>query len=394
MFASTVESLRVCLVLGYRPSPGGGGTETHVYELAQGLVARGVSVDVMCEDRTYLPDRLPDLPVRFITVASESLANDGWLERSREKSQRFAQALDPTHYDIVHAHNHYGLDIALKLAGLEQRPALVTTFHLTAGGLLERFRHLGLGEPDNASDELAVAAMESAVARLSDCSIAVSRGVASELQCLYGQPADRVTTVYNWYNPQIFTPHDPDSSRRLLGLDPDGTYLLYVGEFRWNRGRFLAEVMRHLPCWVKLLAIHPSEDAQIRAEFGDRVRFVGYVPHDRMALYYSAADLQCFPAVYGGFGLVLAEGMACGCPPVVFDYPAMNEVVTKESGYLVGEYSAEAYAATLTRALDERHVMREEARRRALAFEMRSQIGTVLSLYQSAAAQARERKQD
>jgi glycosyltransferase involved in cell wall biosynthesis len=384
----------VCHVLGYRPSPGGGGTEKHVYELAQGLTARGVSVDVMCEDRAYLPDRLHDLPVRFITVASGSLANDGWLERSREKSQRFAQALDPTHYDIVHAHNHYGVDIALKLAGLEQRPALVTTFHLTAGGLLERFRQLGLGEPDNPSVERAVAGMESTVARLSDCSIAVSRGVAYELQALYGQPANRVTSVPNWFDPQTFTPHDLHASRRLLDLDPDGRYLLYVGEFRWDRGRFLAEVLRRLPSWVTLLAIHPAEDAQIRAEFGDRVRFVGYVPHDRMALYYSAADLQCFPAVYAGFGLVLAEGMACGCPPVVFDFPAMNEVVTKESGYLVGGYSAEAYAATLIRALDERRVTREAARRRARSFEMRSQIDTVLSLYQRAAAQARERKHD
>ncbi len=389
-----VESLRVCLVLGYRPSPGGGGTEKHVYELAQGLIARGVSVDVMCEDRAYLPDRLGDLPVRFITVAPESLANDGWLERSREKSQRFAQALDPTHYDIVHAHNHYGFDIALKLAGLEQRPALVTTFHLTAGGLLERFRQLGLGEPDNAPVELAVAGMESAVAQRSDCSIAVSQGVAYELQSLYGLPAERVTSVYNWYTPENFTPHDLDASRRLLDLDPDGTYLLYVGEFRWDRGRFLAEVMRHVPSWVTLLAIHPGKNAQIQAEFGDRVRFVGYVPHDRMALYYSAADLQCFPAVYAGFGLVLAEGMACGCPPVVFDFPAMNEVVTKASGYLVGGYSVEAYAATLLRALAERTVTREAARRRARAFEMRSQIDTVVSLYQRAAAQASERKHD
>ncbi len=348
----------------------------------------------MCEDRAYLPDRQHDLPVRFITVAPGSLANDGWLERSREKSRRFAQALDPTRYDVVHAHNHYGFDIALKLAGLEQRPALVTTFHLTAGGLLKRFRQLGLGEPDNAPVERAIAAMESAVARLSDCSIAVSRGVAHEVQSLYGQPPNRVTSVYNWCNPETFTSHDLHAARRQLDLDPDGTYLLYIGEFRWHRGRLLAEVMRHLPSWVTLLAIHPEEDAQIRSEFGDRVRCVGYVPHDRMALLYSAADLQCFPAVYAGFGLVLAEGMACGCPPVVFDLPAMNEVVTKESGYLVGGYSAEAYAATLLRALDERRVSREAARRRARSFEMPPQIDTVVSLYRSAAAQVRARTPD
>ena len=41
------QRLRVCMVCGFRPTPSGGGTEKHVYELTRGLLARGVSVDIV-----------------------------------------------------------------------------------------------------------------------------------------------------------------------------------------------------------------------------------------------------------------------------------------------------------------------------------------------------------
>jgi glycosyltransferase involved in cell wall biosynthesis len=100
-----------------------------------------------------------------------------------------------------------------------------------------------------------------------------------------------------------------------------------------------------------------------------------------LALYYSAADLHCFPPVYGAFGLVLIEGMACGCPAVVFDYPAMNELVTEQSGYLAKVSTAAAYAATIRQALSERGAKREAAIEQAQCFDMDAQIDQVVDLY-------------
>jgi D-inositol-3-phosphate glycosyltransferase len=115
------------------------------------------------------------------------------------------------------------------------------------------------------------------------------------------------------------------------------------------------------------------------------VQFVGYEPPHRLALYFAAADLQCFPTVYGAFGLVLIEGMACGCPAVVFDYPAMNEIVTPDCGYLVREPTAAAYAAAIQRALEDHGAKRKDAVRRSLQFDMEQQIDAIVGVYEEAA---------
>lgn len=369
------------MVTGFRPTPSGGGMEKHVFELVQGLLRRSLDVHIICEDRSHLPD--PDTPLedRVIGVPPDSLHSEGWTARYEEKSRRFAELLDPAQYDIVHCHSHYGRDVALKLSTLERRPALITTYHLTPVGQLERLRLLGIPEPEGAPIDRAVAAMEATAARLSDRCIAVSRGVKREVVECYGVPEERVDVIYNWYDPRNFHVYDREKARERLGLEADAPYLLYIGHFGHHRGELLAEAMRLLPPEITLLVVHPESDEAIESEFGERVRFCGYQTPDGLALLYAAADLQCFPTVYGGFGLVLVEGMACGCPPIVFNFPAMNEVVTSESGFLVDEATAEAYAAGILQALPAAGSKREGAKRRALAFCMDPQIDRVVDLY-------------
>lgn len=373
--------VRVCMVTGFRPTLGGGGTEKHVAELVRGLDARGFEVTVICEDRRFLPDPDGTAAGTILGIPSENIRATGWVPRYREKSRHFARALDPTQYEVVHCHNHWGYHSALKLAKLRSRPAIISTFHLTPLGSLERFREVGWAEPKGAPIDRAVAIMEETAAHLSDRCIAVSRGVCRELVDLYSVPERQTRTIYNWYDPAVFASQNQSAARLRLGLLPDDPWLLYVGHFGLERGRLLAEVMRRLPKDVRLLVIHPEPDKEIEEEFGSRVAFAGYVEPHKMAPYYSAADLQCFPTVYGAFGLVLVEGMACGCPAVVFDYSAMNEIVREECGYLVRDATAEAYASAILDALQDAPAKREAAVRRARDFEMDHQIDKVANLY-------------
>lgn len=373
--------LRVAMLCGYRPTPAGGGTEKYVYELTQGLLRRGLDVDIICEDRSFLPDASNPLSQHIIGIAPRPQNGRFSIEQFYEKSQRLAEMIDPERYDVVHCHGHYGYHTVLRCAALERRPAVVSTFHLTAMGPIERYKQLGLGEPEEAPLDRAVACMEETMGRFSDKSIAVSRGVAHEIRSLYGVPPDRIQVLSNWYDAEVFRPFDQAMARRVLALKAGERYLLYVGHFRMSRGKIMADVLRSLPQDVTLLvAYHQSDDA-ISAEFGSRVRFTGHLSAQNLALYYSAVDLLCFPSLYGGFGLVLLEAMACACPPVVFNYPAMNEVVTEQSGYLVTQPTAAAYAAVIQRALREPRRKASGARRRAAAFDMHSQIDAMRELY-------------
>lgn len=369
------------MVCGYRPTPAGGGTEKHVYELTGGLLKRGVHVEIICEDRPFLPDADNPLAPYILGVAPESLRRRSRIEQFMEKSERFLELIDPSRYDIVHCHGQYGYHIVLRWTQLARRPLLISGFHLTALGPIERYKQLGLGEPEEAPSDRAVAFMEHAMAYLSDYCIAVSRGVAREVVEFYGVPPERVQVIANWYDPSIFRQTDPQIARCSLNLKPTARYLLYVGHFNMSRGKIMAEILRRLPCDITLLVAHHEEDEAIIAEFGDRVRFIGHCKPQTLALYYSAADLLCFSSLYGGFGLVLVEAMACGCPPVVFDYAAMNELVTDDSGYLVAEPTADAYSAVVERALSDGRKKAPAARRLAQAFHMDRQVEAVLDLY-------------
>jgi glycosyltransferase involved in cell wall biosynthesis len=58
----------------------------------------------------------------------------------------------------------------------------------------------------------------------------------------------------------------------------------------------------------------------------DGVRNAGYVPDGQLrALYEHALALVC-PSRYEGFGLPPVEAMACGCPAIISNQPAMVEV--------------------------------------------------------------------
>ena len=65
------------------------------------------------------------------------------------------------------------------------------------------------------------------------------------------------------------------------------------------------------------------------------MHFIGSVTQDKLALYYQSAAVFVAPFIEAksgdqeGLGLVLVEAIACGCPIVVSDIPACNDVIEK-----------------------------------------------------------------
>ena len=60
------------------------------------------------------------------------------------------------------------------------------------------------------------------------------------------------------------------------------------------------------------------------AALRDRVRLIGAVAHERMAAYYSAADLFVVGSHHEGSGYALIEALACGVAPAVTDIPTFR----------------------------------------------------------------------
>ena len=85
------------------------------------------------------------------------------------------------------------------------------------------------------------------------------------------------------------------------------------------------------------------------AGVGERVHFLGAVPHAELPGILRAADLFVLTTEPPeSFGIVLIEAMACGLPTIATDYPGVRAVVDAgETGVLVPRGDAGAVAAAL-----------------------------------------------
>ena len=63
---------------------------------------------------------------------------------------------------------------------------------------------------------------------------------------------------------------------------------------------------------------------------------MGPVGHDKLPLYYNAADVCVVPSYYESFCLVALEAMACGTPVVASQVGGLSVTVRDgETGYLI-----------------------------------------------------------
>lgn len=87
--------------------------------------------------------------------------------------------------------------------------------------------------------------------------------------------------------------------------------------------------------------------------WGDRIVFVGPVPHDRIATEFAQADLFVCPSIWQDpLPMVNAEAMACGLPIVAFARGGIPEIVG-DAGILVQEISAPALAEAIDTVLSD-----------------------------------------
>ena len=235
--------------------------------------------------------------------------------------------------------------------------------------------------------------------RLTDWLADISTNVSDEAVEAFEQQRalrpGRMRSIYNGVDTQSFT--FDDSARRIvrreLCIDESSPLLLAVGRL-WaqkdypNLIRALAELESGLmsPRLV-IVGDGPLRDdlVSLAESLGvlDRVTFLG-VRHDVPALL-SACDLFVLSSAWEGFGLVVAEAMACDRVVVATNCGGVKEVVG-EIGYLVPPHDSAALTATLACALrlspEERLRLGQAGRDRVIAnFSLDTTAERYLTIY-------------
>ena len=134
--------------------------------------------------------------------------------------------------------------------------------------------------------------------------------------------------------------------------------VLFVGRLTKQKNLFsLLKAMRLIE-GVKLTIVGEGplqgELTNYSRELGLDVRFQGYVPHDQLVQFYSAADVFVIPSLIEGHPKVLLEAMACGLPVVGTDVEGIRGIIAHEQNGLLCGADPESIGNAVRRLLEDR----------------------------------------
>ncbi len=319
-------------------APGGtdsGGQNVYVANVAACLARLGHHVDVLTRrDAPSLPGVVEMEPrLRVIHVPAGPAAPVAKEEMlplmaafTAASVQLFRQS-EP--YDVVHANFFMSGLVGLRLKALLGTP-LVMTYH--ALGLVRREHQ---GAADGFPPERV--AIERRIAQVADRVVAECPQDESDLQRLYGVPAERLAMVPCGVDLAEFGARTTASrrrARRQLGLGEDEFVVLQLGRMVPRKGvdnviQAVAQMDRSRP--VRLLVVggnSASADESATPEIGRlrtiaaecglaaAVTFTGQRPRSALRTCYHAADVFVSTPWYEPFGITPLEAMACGLPVI------------------------------------------------------------------------------
>lgn len=213
---------------------------------------------------------------------------------------------------------------------------------------------------------------------LADISTNVSYAAVKAFEEKKAVPRGRMLVVHNGIDTDLFD-YEVDVRQQIrndLDLPEEVSLILAVGRLSAPKDYpNLLQAFSHLcqsESEIKLCIVgdgplrNEIEDMAVSLGVRSRILFLG-VRHDVSALM-SACDCFVLSSAWEGFGLVVAEAMACERPVVATDCGGVREVVG-DAGFLVCPRDADALAAAIKSVLE-----LPEERKRSLGRSARKRV--------------------
>ncbi len=235
----------------------------------------------------------------------------GGIKAYRKAVKPLKKHLAARQYDVVHA--HYGLTgwVARKAGA---KPLLVTLH--------------GTDVYDKRAGRIS-----RSVAKKAD-QVAV---VSEDLGAALGKTKTKrpLAVMPTGVNLSRFAQRSREDARRRLGIDPEGSYVL----FPFNPNRPVKHYDRALAVAEQI------EDLQVLT--------LGNVPPDGVADYMNAVDATLVPSEYEGFGLAALETLACNTPVVATPTGKAPDLLRGVEGCYCIEWELGAWRAAVESILED-----------------------------------------
>ena len=176
---------------------------------------------------------------------------------------------------------------------------------------------------------------------------AISQATKSDIVNRYGISADKISVAY----PGV-------DKLKVSGPGPaKGKYLLYVGTLQPRKNidalitAFTSEVGEFSPRrWIKLV-IAGKLGWKYQIKPAPQVKYLGYVPQDRLAGLIKGSLGLVLPSLYEGFGIPVVQAMSLGVPVLVSRNSSLTEIVAAAGLYIELPFDSVAIRAGLNQLL-------------------------------------------
>ncbi len=203
---------------------------------------------------------------------------------------------------------------------------------------------------------------------------------------------ERIEVLPTGVDVKKLKPTPRKKAREKLGIPEEENVLLFLGRLSYEKSidDVIRAVRGHESITLYIAGRGPAEPdlktlaRKLRVK---NVKFLGFVPEEEKALYYSAADAFVMPSRTDTQGLVVLEAMACGCPVIAADALALPEFVDHgKNGYLYDPEKPEEIASLFLENITMLRRMRKTARMTAEEYSVEAQTSKLEKVYEEVLA--------
>ena len=320
----------------------GSGQVVHIREISKRLMEKGVTVKVYVREALENLSPIETVKVTFPGSDLPFFRHFGFMAKCSMITKDF---------DIIHTQYHPAILTGDFVRALRNIPHIFT-FHGYAPIRSWYNPKQSLKMIDHSVGT--IVALQTGVDRV----ISVSKYLKDVLIRFYKVKNEKISVIYNGVDVSRFrTDHNASALKEKYDLE-NFLNVLYLGRMDPYKGvplllKILPLILEKLPN-VKFIIAGKMRFDTIRSKelvLSKKIRksliFTGYLSNEEVPLLYSLCDVFCYPSMWEGFGLTLAEAQASGKSVVAFNHCAIPEIVkNNDTGILVnpGDYQAMANA--------------------------------------------------
>jgi glycosyltransferase involved in cell wall biosynthesis len=325
----------------------------------------------------------------------------------RSEDLEMAGTLGPNFRPVVESSGHYSLaeQVRLPLAVRRERPDVYHAPHYVLPPLIKTPSVVTIHDcihllfPEYLPSRFAsvyARTMMGIAARRSYRVLTVSEASKRDVLRFFDISSHKVEVVPNAIEEHFWQePPEAELARVRAEYRLDGRFILFVGNLKPHKN-----VSRLVEAFARLrergvddvslvvvgddVSALPATQEAIRVHgLAGHVRSLGYVPDPTLAILYRLAAVFAFPSLYEGFGLPVAEAMACGTPVVASNVSSIPEVAA-DAALLVDPMDVDAIADGLARVLTDEDfagALRLRGPARARRFSWERSVRRVRQIY-------------